>query len=402
MILINGQYVEIDERHFFLISSGLTKYNSYQLNVVLTLMYTTSTSLLIFSTPIPFLYRYSIIVSNKGWGFRQFFIAITINILSTLPENIFGAFALIFPESEFQYRTRFLDKRVWHNTKTDAWRMFVMTEKENKWYLATLGYIVLMVPIIYSIVLYCCIKIKLKISKVNATNRLVTIQKNSYNSQIDAVLLCQAIIPLIFALLPYFFWTLCIIFKADFLKTFSPLMWMHVSWIPTVECLATIFLVKDFRNGIFTFWRKEIYPEFTKMNPAGKLATRAESVILKNANRLCGSGGVLGTAPIVQNKAYFEVTVQQIGTIGIGLANRSANLSSIPVNQNSWYLREDFSLWSNGEQVSRVEGSISAVRGQVFPMLFVDDGAILDVKFKAFTVNPPPGYEEIMLEQTLL
>lgn len=38
-----------------------------------------------------------------------------------------------------------------------------------------------------------------------------------------------------------------------------------------------------------------------------------EVVIVKNGTRICGSGGVLCTAPIVQNKSYFEVKVQQSG-----------------------------------------------------------------------------------------
>lgn len=36
-------------------------------------------------------------------------------------------------------------------------------------------------------------------------------------------------------------------------------------------------------------------------------------MIVKNGTRICGSGGVLCTAPIVQNKCYFEVKVQQSG-----------------------------------------------------------------------------------------
>lgn len=36
-------------------------------------------------------------------------------------------------------------------------------------------------------------------------------------------------------------------------------------------------------------------------------------VLLKNGQRICGSGGALATAPIVQNKAYFQVSIQQSG-----------------------------------------------------------------------------------------
>jgi hypothetical protein len=38
-----------------------------------------------------------------------------------------------------------------------------------------------------------------------------------------------------------------------------------------------------------------------------------EVVIVKNGTRICGTGGSLGTAAIMQDKAYFEVRLQQTG-----------------------------------------------------------------------------------------
>lgn len=39
-------------------------------------------------------------------------------------------------------------------------------------------------------------------------------------------------------------------------------------------------------------------------------------VIVKNGRRICGTGGALANAPIVQNKAYFEVKLQSTGKRG--------------------------------------------------------------------------------------
>lgn len=50
-------------------------------------------------------------------------------------------------------------------------------------------------------------------------------------------------------------------------------------------------------------------------------------VIVKGGHRVCGAGAVLGNAPLVQSKSYFEVKVQQGGTWAIGLATRQTNLS---------------------------------------------------------------------------
>nr|CAD7443296.1 unnamed protein product [Timema bartmani] len=38
-----------------------------------------------------------------------------------------------------------------------------------------------------------------------------------------------------------------------------------------------------------------------------------EVVIVKNGMRVCGSGGALASAPLVQSKSYFEVKLQQSG-----------------------------------------------------------------------------------------
>nr|CRZ22744.1 Bm3443 [Brugia malayi] len=165
-------------------------------------------------------------------------------------------------------------------------------------------------------------------------------------------------------------------------------------------------------------------------------------VLLKNGQRICGSGAALSTAPIVQNKAYFQVTIQQtdilrkklnkffLGIWGIGLATRSAILNSVPVTANCWVLRQDGQVVANGEVLGKLDEpidesdcigvafdhvelkfykngvllplSISNVKGQVYPIIYVGDNAILDVAFRSFSYNAPVGYEEIMLEQTIL
>uniref|UniRef100_A0A6P7FUL4 SPRY domain-containing protein 7 n=1 Tax=Diabrotica virgifera virgifera TaxID=50390 RepID=A0A6P7FUL4_DIAVI len=87
-----------------------------------------------------------------------------------------------------------------------------------------------------------------------------------------------------------------------------------------------------------------------------------EVVVVKGGLRLCGSGAVLGNAPLVQSKSYFEVKVQQNGTWAVGLATRQTDVS----------------------------------------LTQVDDGAILDIILDNFNHPPPSGFEKIMLEQSLL
>ena len=43
---------------------------------------------------------------------------------------------------------------------------------------------------------------------------------------------------------------------------------------------------------------------------------------IAQASRICGTGGALANAPLMQDKAYWEVKVQTEGVWGLGLAGR--------------------------------------------------------------------------------
>ncbi|XP_009991307.1 PREDICTED: SPRY domain-containing protein 7 [Tauraco erythrolophus] len=43
----------------------------------------------------------------------------------------------------------------------------------------------------------------------------------------------------------------------------------------------------------------------------------------------------------------------------------------------------------------------SGIRGTVYPVVYVDDSAILDCQFSEFYHTPPPGFEKILFEQQI-
>lgn len=157
-----------------------------------------------------------------------------------------------------------------------------------------------------------------------------------------------------------------------------------------------------------------------------------EVVIVKNGRRICGGGAALASAPIVQDKVYFEVKLQQSGVWGIGLATQRVDLNKVPLGNDteSWVLTSDGSLRHNGEDRGKIseipqEGDIIGVtydhvelnfylggkpmnsplfgtKGTLFPVVYVEDGAILDVYFSQFCHPPPIGFDKLMIEQSLL
>ncbi|XP_065179802.1 SPRY domain-containing protein 7-like [Sycon ciliatum] len=157
-----------------------------------------------------------------------------------------------------------------------------------------------------------------------------------------------------------------------------------------------------------------------------------ECVILKGGRRLCGAGAALANAPLVQNKSYFEVKIQTTGTWGVGLATQKCHLDRVPLggDMSSWVLRSDGNVCHDGEVIyttspkpdegdvvsctydhielnfflngKSLQCPVSGVRGRVFPVFYVGDGAILDVAFKDFSFPAPDTFDEIMFEQNIL
>ncbi|XP_037399426.1 SPRY domain-containing protein 7a isoform X2 [Pygocentrus nattereri] len=156
-------------------------------------------------------------------------------------------------------------------------------------------------------------------------------------------------------------------------------------------------------------------------------------VIVKSGRRICGTGGCIANAPLHQNKSYFEFKIQSTGVWGVGVATQKANLNQVPLGRDahSLVLRQDGTVYHNNEEKNRLpanslpqEGDIvgvtydhvelnlylngknmncpaSGIRGTVFPVVYVDDSAILDCQFNDFYHAPPQGYQKILFEQQI-
>ncbi|GMR30568.1 hypothetical protein PMAYCL1PPCAC_00763, partial [Pristionchus mayeri] len=183
-----------------------------------------------------------------------------------------------------------------------------------------------------------------------------------------------------------------------------------------------------------SFANSQNYAQFRNEQPTGVRLDVShmgkEVVILKEGERICGTGGCIANAPLVQSKAYFQVNVQQTGKWGVGLAARDADMNAVPTGAHFWGIDElgrlvgnkeeagkyekeieegdslgicydhvELSFYHNGE---RLPHTITNVKGKVFPCIYVDDSAILDVKFRSFSFPAPAGFSEILIEQTLL
>lgn len=155
-------------------------------------------------------------------------------------------------------------------------------------------------------------------------------------------------------------------------------------------------------------------------------------VLVKQGSRLCGSGGVLGSAPLVQSKSYFECKVQSLGTWGVGVALHTVGLDTAPLGTtvSSWVLRSDGVCIHDNEVVHRLDCAFEAgdvigccydhvslrfflngrdldvpmqAKGRaLYSCFYVDEGAIMDVAFSKFAMQVPHGYTQVMVEHSIM
>lgn len=83
-------------------------------------------------------------------------------------------------------------------------------------------------------------------------------------------------------------------------------------------------------------------------------------MIVKNGLRVCGRGGALTNAPLVQSKSYFEIKIQQGGIWAIGLATRSTdlNVTTGGNDKESWALNFDSIVRHNQQEVHKIQSPV--------------------------------------------
>uniref|UniRef100_A0A0N5CBN4 G_PROTEIN_RECEP_F1_2 domain-containing protein n=1 Tax=Strongyloides papillosus TaxID=174720 RepID=A0A0N5CBN4_STREA len=244
LILICGQLIEIKSKDMILLMAGPFKYTASQkMEIIAAILFIGFIYLTISALPIPFIY----------------------SILIVLPVDILGYFGFATNLLEDDSNVEFLDKRIWFNDELNKYRTFLRSKETNIYYRLLMIYVLTFISSTYIIVFYCSMTVKKIVKKANEVciiNGQHKLHKNY--KQIDNILFIQALIPIIFIFIPYSFWLACIFLKASFLETLSPILWIHISWVPTIEAISTILLVKEFRIVFIKFWKEYICFGFTK------------------------------------------------------------------------------------------------------------------------------------------
>ena len=155
-----------------------------------------------------------------------------------------------------------------------------------------------------------------------------------------------------------------------------------------------------------------------------------EAVVVKNCTRLCGNGAVRASSAVVQDKAYWEVRVLVGGAWSAGLCAPDTDLNTDPGRDlASWVLTSGGQVMARGAQIYTThkleEGDVlgfsydhaelnifcngknlnipvHGIKGEVYPVFYVDEGANLECLFEDFQYSPPNGFERIMNEKALM
>eukprot|EP00753_Platysulcus_tardus_P004778 PLAT12685.1.p1 GENE.PLAT12685.1~~PLAT12685.1.p1 ORF type:complete len:182 (+),score=49.46 PLAT12685.1:200-745(+) len=143
-----------------------------------------------------------------------------------------------------------------------------------------------------------------------------------------------------------------------------------------------------------------------------------------------GTGGVLATTALHQDRVYFEMKIMELGSFCVGVARRNNVMETLGGHlgdgKRSWALKsetstEDFkegdvigiaydqsegapvaSFYLNGEPLRGC--TISRIKGLVYPAVSVGDGARVEANFSLadFAHEPPPGFSGIIPARSVI
>ena len=104
-----------------------------------------------------------------------------------------------------------------------------------------------------------------------------------------------------------------------------------------------------------------------------------------------------------------EIELNEGDTIGIAYDHVTLQfyLNGITIGNGEFFfygLKWDLKLVTTFFQKKNILSisGITGIKGKVYPVVFVDESAILDVEFINFEKRPPSGFGQIMFEQNIL
>lgn len=116
-------------------------------------------------------------------------------------------------------------------------------------------------------------------------------------------------------------------------------------------------------------------------------------------NTVCHNGGVVHK--LDEKATAITTTTENVVELD-STPTTILNSSGIPQEGDTIGVSFDhieLNFYLNGKQL---EIPVHHVKGAIYPAIWVDDGAILDVVLDNFSYQPPPGFDRIMIEQSLL
>jgi len=94
-----------------------------------------------------------------------------------------------------------------------------------------------------------------------------------------------------------------------------------------------------------------------------------EAVVVKNGSRLCGTGAARASTPILQNKAYWEVKIQQSGIWSCGVTPGCDLNKNLGNDTASWAITSEGTVQTNGQVETKIDKRYKKEISLVLPMI---------------------------------
>lgn len=235
-----------------------------------------------FSIPVPFIYRYLVLVRQVEVPLPTYLLMLCVSALLTVPIIVTNCL-INFPTDESQHTL----ESTLMGGQSRAFGIVGDMRPVTNYYICIAAVGTAIVVVLNSRIW----------RHINASMQMITSavqsQTREMNRQIQAVLVLQALVPLVTEILPgtlSYFELLLVRTSSNWTRVSSLLSTLPVSWMPVINPLTTILLIRAYRNVVFG----KVLPvrcAARSIRQATKVSVAARSSGLVGADELYRGGG---------------------------------------------------------------------------------------------------------------
>uniref|UniRef100_A0AC35GSI7 Opsin n=1 Tax=Panagrolaimus sp. PS1159 TaxID=55785 RepID=A0AC35GSI7_9BILA len=195
--------------------------------------------------PVQFIYRYFLIVKNIKLSNKQYTILLLISLFFSSTYTGWCLFVVWPREPGYSKMMKLLMADIYYSKEIPN---FVTADISDWPLLANFVWVYVMAGAAYTVIIWSSFKVWAHL-KINESH--MSLATKDANHQISKTLIMQATLPVVVCLIPIAF-TVTMVFARANIDGIGLCFSLFFAWIPIVNTLTTMFVVKSYRKTILT------------------------------------------------------------------------------------------------------------------------------------------------------